>query len=814
MDTLTVAAPHAPLPASAGPSPAFPGLEGLAPGHVEPVEALLADEREVSGTLAGFFAAEKRLEIRTADGALERVAFSDLWWLKFSHPADLAASIARFRGNGIAVEALPRRSPFMLTFADGRVYGGELFGYGAALGGLGIYLAEEGDLAIRMFVPAGAIESFAVGERLGKLLLERGQISREGLDLALERQRILRTQRLGALLVEKRVVTRAQLEKAIAAQATRPVQPLGDVLMEMGLLTLPQLEMALAAQRENRAKPLGALLVELGILDAGALQQALAQKLGIPCVDLRRYAFDVDWGNLAPYPICRDNRAVPLFRAAGTLAVALEDPLDIDKMNAVAFALGCAVTPVLASTEDIDWALEHHPERRLYAVLDSTADTPAIEIEEEREDVESLTAKLSVELAGKAEDSALAGTTTLVRLVNRIIIDAHQQKASDIHIECGNGHERMRIRFRRDGALFDYLALSSRFRAAIVSRLKIMANLDISEHRRAQDGKIDFKRFGGIALELRIACVPTQRGLESIVLRLLSAARPIALADIGLAPAAFERLRGLAEKPHGLIVVCGPTGSGKTTTLHSILAHLNTPEAKIWTAEDPIEISQPGLNQVQVHPAIGWTFATALRSFLRADPDVIMIGEVRDEETARIVVESSLTGHLVLTTLHTNSAAESVTRLIDIGLDPFNFSDALLGVLSQRLTRRLCTRCSRREAGTDEALHAMALDYCAGGDLDPEKVLQAWRATDGGTPMLATAVGCPACSNTGYAGRIALYELLVATPQLKRVILQRGSAEEVRRQAMSDGMRTLRQDGIEKVLRGLTTVEQIRAVTG
>src|SRR6185295_1503245 len=276
----------------------------------------------------------------------------------------------------------------------------------------------------------------------------------------------------------------------------------------------------------------------------------------------------------------------------------------------------------------------------------------------------------------------------------------------------------------------------------------------------------------------------------------------------------LTRLRRLAERPYGLILVCGPTGSGKTTTLHSVLAHLNTPDIKIWTAEDPVEITQAGLTQVQMHAKIGWTFATALKSFLRADPDVIMVGEVRDAETARMVVEASLTGHLVMTTLHTNSAPESVARLVDIGVDPFNFADALLGVVAQRLVRRLCPRCTRLEAAEEADGIALAQEYCAGTELRPEAVLSLWRQAYSADGRLhrGLAVGCKECGGTGYSGRIALYELLSASPAVKKLIQQRATAEQIRAQGLQEGMRTLKQDGIEKLLQGLATIEHVRAV--
>ncbi len=796
----------------------FPGFETLVDGHpTEPVIARLHDGGEVSGMLRGFFA-DDRVEIETASGALETVPLASLRHLQFVVPVKAAKNAELYRKLGIHVETLPAPVPFSLAFTDGHQLRGELCGYGASHGGLGLYLTGEGS-ATRMFVPASGIREFSIGEQLGQLLLARKDISAQGLDLALERQRALRKQRLGDLLLERRLVTRKELEQAIAAQLARPMQRLGEVLIEMGMLTRRQLATALTAQRANRRRPIGEILIELQMIDRATLQAALALKLGIPFVDLKRYRFDADWADLAPYPVCRDQEVVPLFKRNGSVVVALENPLDFEKLNALSFVLETPVTPVLAAPADIRATLERHPERALYETRkENVPAEPAADAESEN--AESLAKRLGHELARDvaplADQQVRETDSTLVRLVNKIISDAYEQKASDIHFEPGDGQERLRVRFRRDGALSDYLTLAASFRPAIVSRLKIMANLDISEHRRAQDGKIDFKRFGGLPLELRMACVPTSQGLESVVLRLLAAAKPLPLARLGLEPLALSKLRTLAEKPFGLIVVCGPTGSGKTTTLHSLLAHLNTPDTKIWTAEDPVEITQHGLNQVQVQPAIGWTFAAALRSFLRADPDVIMVGEVRDSETARIVAESSLTGHLVLTTLHTNSAPESVTRLVEIGVDRFMFADALLGVLAQRLTRRVCARCAHKAAASDDAIRALAEEYCAESALKPEEVAAAWLTMYGarGHLELAETVGCKACNNIGYSGRVAIYELLVATPALKRLILQNATVEAIRAQAMAEGMRTLKQDGIEKVLQGLTTIAEVRAAAG
>ena len=425
-----------------------------------------------------------------------------------------------------------------------------------------------------------------------------------------------------------------------------------------------------------------------------------------------------------------------------------------------------------------------------------------------------------------ANESALesaASDNELVKFVNKVIVDAYHQRASDIHVEPLPGKAKTGIRFRIDGTLMPYIEVPAQFRQALVTRLKIMCDLDIAERRRPQDGKIKFKKFGPLDIELRVATIPSAGGVEDVVMRILAGGEPIPLENLGLSPNNRKRLDLVITKPYGLFYVCGPTGSGKTTTLHSILKILNTTEAKIWTAEDPVEITQRGLRQVQINRKAGIDFAMLMRAFLRADPDIIMVGESRDHETVSMGIEASLTGHLVFSTLHTNSAPESIVRLLDMGMDPFNFADALLGILAQRLAKRLC-ECKEGYFPDEDETQAFVDEYVEelrntqAWQLDREgeakKLMASWllHSADGGRLRFYRAVGCDKCSQSGYKGRLGLHELLVADDQIKKLVQERARVADIFAAAVESGMRTLKMDGMEKVLLGLTDLRQVRAV--
>jgi len=724
--------------------------------------------------------------------------------------------------GGAVVTDIERPSiPFSVHFAHGAHWQGQTLS--AREDAIGLFLFEPVDnlgTVRRTFVPSTAYTRAEIGRRIGEVLIEQHAATPAQVQAALIEQQDLRERKLGDLLLVRQIISAEELNAAIEQQAKMPMVRIGEALVAMGFIDDAQLEEALAQQKQDRGVPLGELLVRKGFVSRNDLQMALARKMGYPLVDVRQFPPDIDAVARLPYAVAGRIGALPLILRASRLVVAMEDPTARGALEEIEFAARCKVLPVLAHAGELREAIERAYEKiGAGSARGQYEDDSAIDYEPG--DASKLAATLD---RGDGEDddgpSIEQSDNSLVRLINSMILEAHSQGVSDIHIECPAGRHKVRIRFRKDGTLRPYLELPPSYRNALIGRLKIMCDLDISEKRKPQDGKINFGKFvQGSRLELRVATIPTTGSSEDAVLRLLASSRAIPIDQLQLTAKNLERLKAAVARPYGMFLCVGPTGSGKTTTLHSALAHINTPERKIWTAEDPVEITQQGLRQVQVNPKIDWTFAKALRAFLRADPDVIMVGEIRDEETAQTAIEASLTGHLVLSTLHTNSAAETVTRLLDMGMDPFNFADALVAVLAQRLVRRLCTQCRISEPASadwrDELLHDYRhVLHDVENAPDDDTVIAGWTQRHGGGEgrlLKYRCTGCEQCGGTGLRSRMGLHELMSVSRGLRQKIQTGTRSDDLLRHALGEGMTTLRQDGIEKVWAGLTTIEEVRA---
>lgn len=749
----------------------------------EAVTLAMVDGSRQTGTLSDFSAERHAIEMITgAAGPATEVPFEQFKALRLTRPINLkrleSSSSSKPTSEGM------QRQRCLIRFHDGETLSVEMIGYVDNELGMFLFSCSYGQDVLRSFIPRSAIASCEIGGQATTApTQEKSPSPMRGLSP---------------------VTNREELEHAFNIQKELPHVRIGEALLHENLITPAQLDEALAKQAKDKTVQLGEILVGMGVVKRETIRRILVQKLGIPYVVLHKFDIDLNLIKAVSSDVVRQHGILPLYRTDTRVVAASENPLAMEGRQALGFLTKLKVDMAIASSEDIEAAI-----KRYYGAQTGRQSMQDLVLELGTGDTAAAASIKS------AQDEISDSDNVLVRLVNKIITDAFDDGASDIHIENMRDQTPTKIRFRKDGIMFDYSEVPANFRNALVSRLKIMSRLDISERRRPQDGKIDFSQFAPIKIELRVLTMPTADGLEDVVMRILAAPRAVSLETLGLSDYALAGLKKISERPHGLLFVCGPTGSGKTTTLHSILSHINTPDRKIWTVEDPIEITQRGLRQVQVQNKIDLTFAAVLRSFLRADPDVIMVGETRDPETARTVIEASLTGHLVFSTMHTNSAAESVVRLLDLGLDPFNFADALLGVVGQRLARRLCPACRAPYAAGQDELNMLAHEYCENTNLDPAKLISEWRPLHGGAVgkiILYRAKGCEHCNNLGYKGRLGIHELLMNTSTIKRMILEKKNVTEITLAAVDEGMATLRQDGINKILLGLTDWEQIRTI--
>lgn len=553
---------------------------------------------------------------------------------------------------------------------------------------------------------------------------------------------------------------------------------IGDILVEAGKLQASELERALRVQADSKER-LGNLLVQLGFIAERDLATTLAQMLDIPMAGSAHYKTPLDLdGRINPEFLTR-HQAVPLAETEQHLVVAMTDPSDPFVLDAMELAAGKPVLPMVGVSADILAALETQHQRA--DALDELDDAIVTNLDVNIDDIEHL--------------RDMASEAPVIRAVNQMIVRALEQRASDIHIEPIDGG--LKVRYRIDGVLRDAEMPQTGSAAAVVSRIKVMADLNIAERRLPQDGRIKL-RVEGREIDMRISTVPTLHG-ESVVLRLLDQGGvPLDFEALGFDGNTLTRLEALLARPQGIVLVTGPTGSGKTTSLYAALEQLNTPEKKILTVEDPVEYQLEGINQIQVMPKIDLTFANALRSILRQDPDIIMIGEMRDTETARIAVQAALTGHKVFSTLHTNDAPSSITRMLDMHIDDFLLTSTVDGVLAQRLVRKLCEHCAQPYSPSQALIDEHHLDQVQ---------------IDGEQPVLYHPVGCEHCEHSGYWGRTTIAELLVMTEAIRKVIIERGDADSIRRVAINEGMATMHEDGLRKALLGHTTLEEVERVT-
>ncbi|MBF0606323.1 MAG: GspE/PulE family protein [Magnetococcales bacterium] len=592
---------------------------------------------------------------------------------------------------------------------------------------------------------------------------------------------------------EKNIVEIARILGIAFRNQSKMLTTRFNYLVMQNIITEEELKRAIIAARE-RKKEIEVVLMEEFKVQKKDIGAALSQSYGYKFIEYSdKYFIPRDIAKGLNLAYLKNANWIPISATGGKVVIAIDSPNDMKISEIKGLIKADDYEFNIALKEDISKFINSLEKDTEYAAKPTSSVSDILSELEIREEDD----------ADRTDSNLDENAGAIVRLANKIIIDAYEKGASDIHIEPSKLKKKVDIRYRVDGACMRHIEIPYSHNNALVSRLKIMSSLDIAERRMPQDGKIKFT-YKDKQIELRVATLPTVGG-EAVVMRILAASEPMPLNVLRLSERNLTELKSIVSKPYGLVLVVGPTGSGKTTTLHSALGHINVPETKIWTAEDPVEITQYGLCQVEVKPKIKFDFARAMRAFLRADPDVIMVGEMRDHETAATGIEASLTGHLVFSTLHTNSAPETITRLIDMGLDPFNFADALLGVLAQRLVRTLCKDCKQPYRPAKDEFDELVEAY--GRQAFPELGV-----TYDDKFTLYKAKGCNKCNNTGYRGRAGIHELLVGTTAIKKLIQKKAMMEVIREQAIVDGMKTLFQDGVDKVIQGLTDIKQVRRV--
>jgi len=735
------------------------------------VEARLMDGSTVQGALQALQGDAGMLSlVAAADTEATRIPFDKLRYLRFIRPYPVPPGPHPAKSRGDVVQPQQQSQSYHIVFQDGEELTGQARSATVDPIGLHIFQADTEHTVHRLFVPTQAVRSYRFGAMLGELLVSSKKTGADLVKAALNKQQQGRQKRIGEYLTGQQLVSSDQLRELLERQASyidhtaegAKVPTIGRLLLDDHLITQVQLDDALAAQQLDRGKKLGELLEDMGIVSNQAIQMALAHKFGIPMLNLRH--FDIDPGVLDALPadIARKHRVIPLFNYRGRLVVSIADPADSDALDVIRFIVGKNIELTTASRQDIDWALSKYYgfEEDILAAEERLQVGP--KVEHDATDG-GLSAK-EVERLGREKP--------IVRLVNRFIMDAIEKQASDIHIRALE--DKVNLIMRINGTLVHLRSFNKSLLPAVVSRIKIIGGMDIVERRLPQDGGTRISHNDNV-VDLRISVIPTVTG-ESVVIRLLNTQMGLKkLAELGFSEHDRELFTDMLHRSYGIVLVTGPTGSGKSTTLYAALQEIRSQNVNIITVEDPVEYHVSGIEQIQTNAVTGLNFAKALRHILRHDPDVIMVGEIRDVETAKMAVESALTGHLVLSTLHTNDAASTITRLLEMGEESYLLTATLLGVLAQRLVRVNCSHCSA-----------------------PEEVEPLVRKVLGVSEdeVFYKGQGCDYCDSTGYSGRMAVYELLQVSPAIRELVAPGATSGRLHDQAVSEGMVPLTQNAL------------------
>ena len=673
--------------------------------------------------------------------------------------------------------------PYHVFFKDGAKLHGKTFTSSIDMAGLHFFQVVDDHHVVRIFVPQQTIQSYHIGPLLGEQLLKTTDVKPEHIDEAMRQQESLRNKKLAEYPEIRAALNSEDLKKILKNQSSyiisgeHNIPMIGELLLEEHLITQQQLDDALSAQKQDRSKKLGQILVEMSAISTETLHIALAHKLSIPFVKLREFDFPPNVFKLMPVDIAHKHLVVPLFIYEDRLVIAMDDPSHIETIDLLRFITGRNLELTIATKEDIEWVINNYYSIEEYINDDLTAAEEQLGSEAAVLDDEALN-----------EIMRLGKEKPIVHLVNSIIADAIRKRASDIHIRPQE--QRVDLLLRIDGTMIKVRSFSKGLLPAVSSRIKIIGQMNIAERRLPQDGRARVNDHNE-TVDLRISVMPSING-ESIVMRLLNVHVGLkSVSELGFSMSDEEKFVDLLHKNNGIFFVTGPTGSGKSTTLYAALKEVMNQNVNIITVEDPVEYHIDGITQIQVHAHIGYTFARALRQILRHDPDVVMVGEVRDEETAKIAVESALTGHLVLSTLHTNDAASAIARMLEMGIEAYLLGPTVLGILAQRLVRRNCPHCSDVETAAPHIRKLLNVK-------DDE--------------VFYKGVGCDNCNHTGFSGRLAVYELLTVSPSLRELIERRAGTEEIYRQALADGMTQLTQNALDVARQRKTSLSEVYRV--